>query len=126
VPTHVLLSVKPHFAQSILDGTKRFEFRRVRFRRPDIKTVVLYATSPVCKVVGEFELAAFLSMSPTGLWRVTQRWAGIDRASFDSYFDGLSVAYALRVGHRRKYVRPLLLQRDFGIRFPPQSFQYLS
>ena len=58
MPTRVLLSVKPQFAEAILAGVKTFEFRRALFRRPDIKTVVLYASSPTCKVVGEFTIDA--------------------------------------------------------------------
>ena len=64
MPTRVLLSVKPRFAEAILAGEKTFEFRRAVFRRQDIETVVLYASSPTCKVVGEFTIDKVLSLAP--------------------------------------------------------------
>ncbi|WP_369009144.1 ASCH domain-containing protein, partial [Escherichia coli] len=47
----VLLSIKPEFAEKILNGTKRFEFRKGIFKNPQISTVVIYATMPLGKVV---------------------------------------------------------------------------
>jgi predicted transcriptional regulator len=71
MPTRVLLSVKPQFAEAILAGRKTFEFRRALFRRPDIETVVLYASSPTCKVVGEFTIDEVLSLALDALWETT-------------------------------------------------------
>ena len=48
MPTRVLLSVKPKFAEAILAGDKTFEFRRLLFKRDDVRTIVLYASSPIC------------------------------------------------------------------------------
>jgi predicted transcriptional regulator len=52
----VLLSIKPEFAEKIFDGSKRFEFRRNVFKNRDVRTVVVYASSPISKVVGEFDI----------------------------------------------------------------------
>jgi predicted transcriptional regulator len=32
---------------------KKYEFRKVVFKNPKVKTVVVYASSPVQKVIGE-------------------------------------------------------------------------
>ncbi|MBI6731014.1 ASCH domain-containing protein, partial [Pseudomonas amygdali] len=40
----VLLSIKPEYAEKILQGEKRFEFRKSVFKNPDVRTVVIYAT----------------------------------------------------------------------------------
>lgn len=126
MPIRVLLSVKPQFAQAILDGTKRFEFRRALYRCPDVKTAVLYASSPIQRVIGEFNVADILALAPDALWRATHRYAGIDRDYFDAYFGGREIGFALKVGSARRYRRPLSLYRDFRIAVPPQSFCYLS
>ena len=126
VPTRVLLSVKPRFAQAILDGTKRFEFRRALYRCPNVHTVVLYASSPVQRVIGEFSVAAVLALAPDALWRATHRYAGIDRDYFDAYFGGRDIGFALKVGSTRRYRTPLSLRRDLRIAVPPQSFCYLN
>jgi predicted transcriptional regulator len=120
------LSVKPHFGEAILAGTKRFEFRRSLYRCSNVEIIVLYASSPVQRVIGEFRVANILALAPDELWRATHRWSGIDRAYFDEYFDGRALGYALQVGQRRTYRTPKLLRRDFGIAHPPQSFCYLA
>lgn len=52
----VLLSIQPEYAEKILNGTKRFEYRKAVTRNESVRTVVIYATMPVGKVVGEFEV----------------------------------------------------------------------
>lgn len=126
MPTRVLLSVKPRFAEAIIAGTKKFEFRRALFRDPDVDTVVLYASSPVQRVVGEFRIADILALTPDELWARTHRWSGIDRSYFDEYFHEREVGFALQVESARAYRRPLSLQQHYGISYPPQSFCYLS
>ena len=126
MPTRVLLSVKPQFAEAILAGRKTFEFRRALFRRQDIDTVVLYASSPTCKVVGEFTIDEVLSLALDALWETTRDGGAIDRDYFDRYFEGRAEGYALKVKRARRYRSPLCLQKDFGIPHPPQSFCYLE
>ena len=74
MPTRVLLSVKPQFAEAILAGKKTFEFRRAVFRRENVRTVVLYASSPTRKVVGEFIIDEVLSLHLDALWGDHKRW----------------------------------------------------
>lgn len=126
MPTRVLLSVKPQFAEAILAGKKTYEFRRAVFRRQNVNTVVLYASSPVCQVVGEFKVQEILSLSLDLLWEITQDGGAIDRDYFNRYFQGREEGFALKVKRTRRYRIPLCLQRDFGITYPPQSFCYLD
>jgi predicted transcriptional regulator len=126
VQISVLLSVKPLYADAILDGIKKFEFRRVLFRHPDVRRIVLYASSPVQKVVGEFALADILTMRPAALWAITAAGSGIDRKLFDEYFRGRSLAHALKVRQPVRYRRPKDLSEHLGIWTPPQSFRYLA
>ena len=126
MPMRVLLSVKPRFAEAILAGEKTFEFRRALFRRQDIKTVVLYASSPTRQVVGEFTIDEVLSLGLEALWGATSDGGGIDRLFFDRYFEGRTTGHALKVKRTRRYSAPLCLRKDLGIQHPPQSFCYLE
>jgi predicted transcriptional regulator len=126
MPMRVLLSVKPRFAEAILSGTKTFEFRRAMFRRTDVRTVVLYASSPTRKVVGEFIIEEVLSLAPDALWGATGAGGAIDRDYFDQYFQGCTTGHALKVKRARRYRSPLCLRSDFGIEHPPQSFRYVE
>ena len=52
----VLLSIKPEFVEKIFAGTKKYEFRKSLFKKSGVKYVVIYASAPIKRVVGEFEI----------------------------------------------------------------------
>lgn len=120
----VLLSIKPEYANKIFDGSKRFEFRRVIFKKPNIKTVVVYASSPVKKVIGEFEIENIISFDPKSLWGLTKKYSGISEDFFFEYFSNRKVAHAIRIKSTIKYKEPLSIKDDFNV-VPPQSYVYL-
>ena len=121
----VLLSIKPEFAEKILQGEKQFEFRKVIPKSPEVRTVVIYATMPVGKVVGEFDIAGFLSEKPSDLWAITSTFAGISKRFFNEYFHGRDTAHAIKVRDVRRYETPLELSSVLSSGVAPQSFCYL-
>jgi len=120
------LSIKPEFAERILNGTKRFEFRRSVFTNRSVQTVVLYVTQPVSKIVGEFDIAQIITEQPDGLWRRTSDYAGISREFFDAYFAGRESAHAIEVGTVRKFDEPIDPNLAIDNFTPPQSYMYVS
>jgi len=122
----VLLSIKPEYAAKILSGEKRFEFRKAIFKDPKVQTVVIYATMPIGKVIGEFDIGAVHSARPDALWRKTREFSGITRKFFDQYFWGRETAYAIEVKAVRKYRTPVDLGSLVPHGSPPQSFFYLA
>jgi predicted transcriptional regulator len=121
----VLLSVHPEYAESILDGSKRVEFRKTRFgNSPDL--AVLYATSPVKKIVGYFEVDSVETMSVGSLWRKYGKVSGMSFNRFMSYYNGSRAGVALEVGMVRWLQRPMSLSALLGLATPPQSFRYLK
>lgn len=122
----VLLSIKPEYAEKILIGEKHFEFRKAIPKIQGVKTVVIYATMPVGKVVGEFEIAEFISASPSKLWETTSEFSGITKRFFCEYFQGRKTAYAIRVKKVKRYKVPLDLSVVHKSGIAPQSFCYLA
>jgi len=122
-PTHALLSIKPVYAESIFSGRKRFEFRRNIFRH-NIQVVIVYITSPVGQVVGEFSVENIITDDVHALWERTEAQAGIGRDVFLAYFAGRNIGHAIAIGNVRLYREPLDLGKTYGVR-PPQSFLYL-
>jgi len=120
----VLLSIKPKYAEMILSGEKKYEFRRTIFKETDVKKIVIYASSPVSKVIGEFEVDDILSFDITELWLLTMDSAGIDKGYYDSYFSGKEVGHAIKVKNVKKYPKHKDL-REFNIKRAPQSFAYI-
>ncbi|WP_299550988.1 ASCH domain-containing protein [Seonamhaeicola sp.] len=120
----VLLSIKPEFAFKIFDGIKKFEFRKVIFKKPEIKTVIVYASSPVKRVIGEFEIDDIITSSPKDLWETTKLQSGITEDFFYEYFANREIAHAIKIKETKKYNQPLCIKEDFNV-FPPQSYVYL-
>ncbi|WP_429036006.1 hypothetical protein [Aeromonas veronii] len=121
----VLLSIKPEFVEKIFDGTKKFEFRKNIFKKDGVKSVIIYSTMPVGKVVGEFDIADLITDIPEIVWAKTRSHAGIDKKFFDSYYDNRQRAVAIGIGDVRRYDVPMPLV-DLGIgSTPPQSYRYL-
>lgn len=72
----MLLSIKPQYAEMIIEGTKKYEFR-TRKCRDDIRKIIFYATAPQSQVVGEAEIEDVLVGPPTEIWKKTKQGSGI-------------------------------------------------
>lgn len=122
----VLLSIKPKYAELILAGSKRVEFRRT-WAAQDVGVIVLYSSAPVQKIVGVVEVDNVVVGSPTALWKTcTERGGGLTREELRSYFADKSLGVAVLLGKvfkLAKHVEPSDVFRDF---VPPQSFRYLD
>jgi predicted transcriptional regulator len=121
----VLLSIKPEYAEKIFDGSKRFEFRRRIYKNEQIKSVIVYASAPISKVIGEFEIETVHFDNLKSLWDFTNEFAGITEEFYLEYFSGKESGYAIEVKQVRKYGEPLSIRESFGIA-PPQSFAYVD
>lgn len=120
----VVLSIKPEFAEKIFDGTKRFEFRKAIFKNENIKTVLVYSSSPVQKVIGEFQIEEIIKHDLKTLWNLTKEYSGISEQYFYSYFEGKEHGFAIHIKNKRKFKTPKSLKDDYNLS-PPQSFAYL-
>lgn len=122
----ILLSVKPAFVHEIMTGKKLFEFRKQLFKHTEVKTIVIYASSPICKVVGEFEIGDIIKDSPQNVWEKTKAHSGVTPSFYFQYFENRDVAYAIEITNIIEYPEPLSLN-DLGEGVkPPQSFCYID
>lgn len=124
----LLLSVRPRFASSILDGTKTAEVRRQRPAVNPGTLVIIYATKPVGAIVGTARISRISSGSPDDMWEQHHESTGITRFEFNTYLSGAETAYILTL-HNIQKLEPLLtleqIRADTTFQ-PPQSFRYLS
>lgn len=121
----VVLSIKPKYANKIFDGSKKFEFRKRIFKNKDIHSIVVYASSPVQKVIGEFEIAEIINDRLEELWDQTHKDSGITKEYFDDYFSNKESGFAIRVINHQRFKEPKCLKEDYNLN-PPQSFAYLN
>lgn len=122
----VLLSIKPKYADLILSGSKRVEFRR-SWAAQDVSIIVLYSSFPIRKIVGMVEVDAICVTSPTLLWKIcTEMGGGLTRDELRAYFNGKLLGVAVLLGKvfkPTKHVEPSAVIGNF---IPPQSFRYLD
>lgn len=121
----VVLSIKPEFAYKIFEGTKKFEFRKSIFKNKDVKSVIVYASSPVQKVIGEFEIGSIFNYDLDTLWSLTKEHSGISEDFFYQYFLNKDKGFAIQVKKKKIYKEPKCLRADFNLH-PPQSFAYIK
>lgn len=124
----LLLSVRPKYIRSILDGTKTIELRRSRIHASEGALVILYSTSPTRSVVATATLDRIIESDPKDLWPVVDGYAGVTRGEYDEYFRGASRAFGLRLKNVKRLSSPLTLvqMRDLTGLEPAQSFRYVT
>ena len=124
----LVLSVRPRFADAIVDGRKTIEVRR---QRPNVRPGTLgfvYSSLPEQAVVGSFRIDKIFSGSPEEIWLMAHHRARISRKDFDSYFAGVEIAHAIVVSCGQRLPRPIKLSDLRAIWpgcKPPRSFGYL-
>ena len=122
-----LLSIKPEFVEEIIEGKKRFEYRKKIFKRTDITSIVIYATKPYGKVVGEFEIAEIIEENLDVLWDKTKNFSGISEEFFYDYFKNRESGFAIKIKEFVEYEEHLELSEfDSKIKVAPQSFCYIG
>ena len=119
----ILISINPEHVKNIVNGTKKFEYRKIAAKQ-DISSIIIYETTPIKRVVAEAEIIEVLENSPEELWKQTRDASGISKEFFDRYFNGREVAYAYKLGEIKVYEQPKPLS-DYGVKAAPQSFVYV-
>ena len=120
----MLLSINPEYVQSILQGTKLYEYRKFRCRS-DVDKIIIYATAPLKQVVAEAEIASIVEDDVLSVWKQTKEYSGVTYSFFRKYYKGKKTAVAYRLKNVVIYDEPLSLE-DIGVSCAPQSYRYLS
>ena len=119
----MLLSIKPEYVNKIVTGKKKYEYRKFHCRE-DIDTIVIYATTPIKRVVGEAPVTSIIEGCVEEVWNKTFSSGGISKAAFEEYYKNKNTAVAYKLGEVITYDEPLELS-DVGLSYVPQSFAYI-
>lgn len=124
----LLLSLRPRFAEAILEGRKSIEIRRRPVNAIPGTPIIIYASSPTMAVVGTARLGEVLVHRQEAAWYLYHEAFAVTRAEFESYLDGSPAAYLLTLHRVRRLNEPLPLRdlRQDGPFRPPQSFRYVA
>ncbi len=120
----IILSLKPEYAEKILDGTKRYEFRKQRPRH-QVQQVYIYASSPKKRIMGRFRIGRVIHGSPEEIWERCGNEGGIEKEKFFSYFGDRTIGYGFEVDEVERFDPPIdPVEINCGFR-APQSFAYV-
>ena len=125
----VVLSLKPRFAEAILEGAKTVELRRTEPKIVVPTRALLYAASPVRALVGTCIIISVQPLDLVALWQEHGAGSGLLEREFQEYFEGVDMGTALTLVQPSAFHRQIPLQdlraRPKGFR-PPQSFAYVD
>ena len=102
MPSDVIISIRPKFAEAILSGNKSVELRRRIQSLPLGTRMWIYATKPTGAVIGSAILCEVLQGSPLEIWGCVQSRAGVSEEEFAAYFDGTDSATGLVLKNVRR------------------------
>lgn len=118
----VLLSIKPIYANKILNWEKLFELRK-SIPKEKFDTIVIYSSSPEKKIIWEFTVDKIIYEDIDKLRNLVKDKACVDKQFFDEYFKWKEKWYAIKVKEAKRYKESLPITTY--TRFPPQSFLYI-
>ena len=126
----LLVSIKPNFAEQILDGSKKVEFRRRHPRQIELGSrMLIYASSPIRALIGTAVVFDVVEASPEEVWNVYQDVGGIEHDAFNAYFESSDRAVAIRLRKPVRLDKAIPLD-DLRCKWPgfhpPQQFAYLT
>lgn len=122
-----MLSLKPRFAEAILNGDKTVELRRVMPRITIPTLALLYATGPCRSLVGTCVVNSVTRLPSDELWRRHGTETALTRPEFDAYLTGRDEGVALFLEQPERLPAPIPLRalRRAGNFRPPQSLAYV-
>lgn len=123
---YVLMSIKPAYAELIRRGKKTVELRRVLPHIEEDDVIVVYETSPIQRITMLCAVSGVYCCEPFKLWNDVGQQTGIDKESFERYFQGKAIANGIQLESVKLLSRALMLNEVIGTRHAPQSYCYLN
>ncbi len=122
---NVILSIKPHYAHSILSGKKKVEFRKAKFKS-EVKKIYIYSSAPDQRIIGYFLVKEILSDKPANLWNKYNEVGSISKEDFFEYYSDKEIGYSILIDKVFKFKNPIDPKTLFENFTPPQSFCYCA
>ena len=123
--TNVILSIKPVYADAIMAGVKKVEFRKKIFKRP-VDKIYVYSSSPEKKIIGYFTIHSIVEDTPSNLWETFKKVGGIAKDAFFEYYKDTEKGFSIKIDKFERFdckVDPNNVIEKF---IAPQSYLYLE
>jgi predicted transcriptional regulator len=126
---YLFISVKPEFANKIVDKEKTIELRKVKPHVSARDYVIIYASSPVMAVVGFGTIKEIIDLVPEQMWRENSSLLGIEKLKFDEYYSGQKRSIGIVIDNIRR-VSPAIrldqIRKLIPSFHPPQIYRYID
>lgn len=121
------MPIRPVYAQLLIEGKKHFEFRRSAISF-DLTHMIIYASSPLKRILGVAKVNRVCIASPEETWARTKQYAGIKKGDFQQYFLNSEIAYSIEIEPEMtlrldRQISPKEIDPNFQV---PQSFKYVT
>ena len=123
--TSAILSIKPIYAQAIIEGTKKVEFRKKIFKR-EVEKIFIYSSMPKKMIVGYFTIAEIIEDTPINLWKKFNKVGGISEKDFFEYYKNVEKGFSIKIDRVFKFeeeIEPSEFIEEF---YAPQSYIYIK
>jgi predicted transcriptional regulator len=120
------MSIRPKYAQAIIDGKKQYEYRKRLPKRTDIDKLYVYASKPIKAIIAYFTIGSVISDNPQKVWELTKKDGGITKKQFNEYFKGRDIAHAIEIRGVTKFVIPINPKQVIQGFITPQNFCYVD
>lgn len=120
---NVILSIKPNYADAILSGEKRVEFRKTLFKK-EVDKVFIYSSSPIKRVTGYFTITEIVRNSPQNLWEQFGAVGCINEEDFFKYFENKEIGFSICIDKVNRFASGIDPYKEIKNFMPPQSFFY--
>jgi predicted transcriptional regulator len=125
----ILFSLKPQFADLVINGEKRVEFRRRFSRNMDGSLAYFYISSPIKRIMFSSILSKVHYSTVNDLWERFHSIGGVSEKDYFTYFNGRDDGYAIELDNVKVLSKTLSLDsirnRYMPSFRPPQSFYNL-
>ncbi|MDQ0477098.1 ASCH domain-containing protein [Chryseobacterium sp. MDT2-18] len=120
-----ILSIKPIYAEAIINGTKTVEFRKKVFKK-DVERIFIYSSSPTKMIIGYFTFKNIVEDTPKNLWKQFHKIGGINEQDFFKYYKEAEKGFCMiidKVVKLENEIDPIDFIENFKA---PQSYIYLE
>jgi predicted transcriptional regulator len=122
---NVILSIKPKYAEAILSGEKKYEFRKSSFP-PSAKVAIIYSSNHVGKIVGWFKIIKQIRGKPLEIWKIYHENSRLTKEEFLSYYSSSKTAVCLVIGSVHRLDPPIDPYETIKHFLAPQSYRYIK
>ena len=125
----ILISIKEKYVDQILAGLKTIELRKSMPKANKGDTIIIYTTKPKMAVTALAVVGDIITCTPDEMWRDYENRIGIDKKSFDDYYNTATKAIGIELTSVFKLDAEILLSaiKMINPKFsPPQTFKYLN